>query len=52
MHNSIIDSKAQIDIILYPNFKGYWDKKYLVQTISSMQKKKTIRKAKQKDEVN
>ena len=51
-HNSLIDAKAQTDIVLHHHFKGYWDKKYSVRTISSMWKKKTIRKANQKAEVN
>ena len=51
-HNSLVDAKAQTDVVLHPYFKGYWDKKHSVRLIDDMWKKKTVRNANQKDEAN
>ena len=51
-HDSLVDAKAQTDVVLHPYFKGYWNKKYSIFTVADMWKHKTIRKANQKDEVN
>ena len=51
-HDSLMDAKAQTDVVLHPYFKGYWNKKYSISTVADMWKHKTIRKANQKDEVN
>ena len=51
-HNSLMDAKAQTDVVLHQSFKGYWDKKNSIRSIDDMWRKKTIRKANQMDEVN
>ena len=51
-HNSLVDARAQTDVVLHPYFKGYWDKKHSVRLIDDMWKKKTVRNANQKDEAN
>ena len=51
-HNSLIDAKAQTDVVLHQYFKGYWDKKHSIRSIQNMWKKKIIRKANQIDEVS
>ena len=51
-HDSLVDAKAQTDVVLHPYFKGYWNKKHSISKVSDMWKRKTIRNANQKDEAN
>ena len=50
-HNSLVDSKAETDVVLHTFFKGYWDTNYSVRYIADMWKSKTIKKANKKGEL-
>ena len=51
-YTSLVDTKAQTDVVLHPYLNGYWDKKYSVRTIYDIWMKKKIMQGAQMEEVN